>query len=106
MRKRITAKDWTFIGKFNHAAKWCRPLCSHYLEKENDNAFKRTQKIGWFMYAILFIPVHLLQVFVLLWDGGLKEFIILERNLGSDYITSDTEAFKRAEQVWQRINKK
>lgn len=102
MKKRITAKDWTFIGKLNYAAKWCKPLCSYYLEKETTNTFKRTQKIGWFMYVLLFVPVHILQMFVLLWDGGLKEFIILERSLGSDYLFSNTESFKRAEEIWAK----
>lgn len=30
-KKKITQKDWTYIGKYNRAAKWCRPICSYYL---------------------------------------------------------------------------
>lgn len=105
MKKRITAKDWTFIGKFNHAAKWCRPLCSYYLEKQDDKKFKRIQNFNWIVYSLLFIPVHLLQAVVLLWDGGLKEFILFNRELGYDVLVKGTASFDRAELIWEKINK-
>jgi hypothetical protein len=28
MKKRISMNEWTYIGKYNPAAKWLRPLCS------------------------------------------------------------------------------
>ena len=105
MKRRITAKDWTFIGIYNHAAKWCRHLCSYYLEKPDAKKFKRVQSFNWIMYSILFIPVHLLQAIVLLWDGGLKEFTLLNRELGYDILVKGTGAFERAELVWNKVNK-
>ena len=99
-KKKISSKDWTYIGKFNYAAKWCRPFCSHTLIKQDDQTFIRDQKLGIFMYVLLFIPVHLIQFFECLWDGGLREFVILKRELGQDYIYKQYTAFERAEQIW------
>ena len=99
-KKRLSLKEWTYIGRYNHAAKWCRPLCSYCLIKENDKTFKRVQTISLITYILIFIPVHLLQALVCLWDGGLKEFIIFERKLGYDILSKGSEAFSRAEAVW------
>ena len=78
-KKKITSKDWTYIGKCNYAAKWCRRLCSYTLIKADDDTFKRVQTISLFAYLIIFIPVHVLQIFTCVWDGGLKEFVIFSR---------------------------
>lgn len=101
-KKKITLEDWTYIGKFNHAAKWCRPLCSYQLVKEDDVTFKRVQYMPLFIYLLIFIPVHLLQAFVCMWDGGLKEFIIFDRYLGCDTLSKGSDAFKRAEEIWNK----
>lgn len=100
MKKKINLKQWTYIGRYNHAAKWCRSLCSYYLVKENDKTFKRIQKINIFSYILIFIPIHILQAVVCMWDGGLKEFIIFSRNLGEDILTKGSESFSRAEAIW------
>lgn len=100
MKKKISLKEWTYIGRHNYAAKWCRIFCSYYLIKEDNKTFRREQKINVFNYILLFIPVHLLQALVCLWDGGLKEFIIFSRYLGEDTLTEGSKSFVRAELVW------
>ena len=99
-KKKISLKEWTYIGKYNHAAKWCRKLCNYTLDKEDDYTFKREQKVNLFAYILIFIPLHILQALVCMWDGGLKEFIIFSRNLGYDTIKLGSTAFSRAEEVW------
>lgn len=100
-KKKISRKDWTYIGKLNYAAKWCRPFCSYTLVKKNDTTFIRYQALSLIMYLLLFIPVHFIQFFECLWDGGLREFTILKRALGHDYIVEKQQtAFVRAEQIW------
>lgn len=99
-KKRISLKEWTYIGRYNHAAKWCRHLCSYYLIKENDKTFKRVQNINIIIYILIFIPIHLLQALVCLWDGGLKEFIIFNKDLGYDILSGGSESFSRAEAIW------
>lgn len=100
MKKKISLKEWTTIGRYNYAAKWCRFLCSYYLVKEDDKTLRRIQKINILNYIIIFIPVHLLQALVCLWDGGLKEFIIFSRNLGEDILVKGSESFDRATIIW------
>ena len=102
---RITQKEWTEIGKCNYAAKWLRPFCSYKLIKDDDKTFTRTQSLSWPIYILIFIPVHLLQAIILLWDGGLKEFMILKRYIGCDLLSKGSNAFDRAEQIWDRRNK-
>ena len=100
LKKKISSKEWTEIGKYNYAAKWLRPLCSYTLIKENDCQFKREQRVGWLVYLVLFIPVHILQFLWCLWDGGLKEFEINERYLGGDWMTAGSDSYIRAEKIW------
>ena len=99
-KKRITLKEWTYIGKLNHAAKWCRPLCAYTLIKESDTTFRRDQRMNIIAYILIFIPVHILQAFVCMWDGGLREFTILNRMLGYDILSKGSLAFDKAEAVW------
>ena len=100
MKKKISLKDWTDLGKCNYAAKWLRPLCAYTLTKEPDGRFKREQRVGLLMYLLIFIPVHALQFGFCLWDGGLKEFEINERYLGGDYFVKGSASYAQAEKIW------
>lgn len=100
MKKKISLKEWSYIGRCNYAAKWCRRLCSYYLIRENDNTFKRLQQVNLFYYILIFIPIHLLQALGCMWDGGLREFTIFGRYLGVDVLSKSSESFARAEAVW------
>ena len=105
LKKKISRKEWTEIGQYNYAAKWLRTLCQYTLIKEPDGRFKREQRIGWFVYLLLFIPVHILQALWCLWDGGLKEFEIAERYLGGDWLAPGSKSFTRAEKIWNIYDK-
>ena len=99
-KKKISLKDWTYIGKSNYAVRWCRPLCSYTLVKQDDTTFIRYQSLGLFVYLILFLPIHIIELFTCLWDGGLREFSIISRAIGNDHIYKHHSAFARAEQIW------
>lgn len=98
MRK-INLEDWTFIGKYNFAAKWLQPFCSYYLVREDDKTIKRIQKVSLYAYILMFIPLHLLQAIVLMWDGGLKEFEIFKRDLGFDILNYGTLSYTKANTI-------
>ena len=100
MRKKISLKDWTYIGKFNHAAKWCRPFCTYTLILKDNQTFEREQYVNLLAYIIMFIPLHILQAFVLMWDGGLKEFEIFKRNLGKDVLSKGSSAYDKARDIF------
>ena len=105
MKKRITQKDWAYIGKYNPARKWLRPLCSYSLV-EIEDGFRRECKISWLVYLVIFIPVHLLQALFCMWDGGLKEFEIEGRYLSHDDIKehsgNNKGAFPKAKEIWEK----
>ena len=102
--KKISLKDWEYIGKYNPAAKWLRPFCSYTLTK-TDKGFRRDCKLSWLVYLLLFLPMHLLQVFACVWDGGLKEFEIEGRHLGHDNITEHGEnygCYPKTKEIWEK----
>ena len=100
MEKKISLKDWTYIGKFNYAAKWCRPFCSYTLILKDNQTFERLQKVNLLAYIIMFIPLHILQVLVLVWDVGLKEFEIFKRTLGKDILSKGSVSYDRARDIF------
>ena len=101
MKKRITRKEWEYIGKYNPAAKWLRPFCSYTLEKI-ENSYCRECKISWPVYLLIFIPFHIIQALYCMWDGGLKEFCIEGRHLGYDDIHEIWDNYPKAKEVWER----
>ena len=104
MTKKISLNDWTYIGKYNTAVKWLRPLCTYTLT-QTDKGFRRDCKIGWFLYLLLFLPAHLIQLVYCLFDGGLKEFEIASRHLGHDYITEHGDncgRYPMAKEIWEK----
>lgn len=40
MKKRITQKDWNYIGTHNAGAKWVRPFCVYTLEEVQKGTIK------------------------------------------------------------------
>lgn len=105
MKKRITRKEWEYIGIYNPAAKWLRPYCSYTLEQIDHGGFRRQCKIGWVMYLLMFIPFNLLQALCCMWDGGLREFEIEDRNIGYDDLYPvglNSKAYPRAKEIWEK----
>lgn len=111
MTKKISLNDWTYIRDYIPAAKWIQHFCSYSLTEigayspEGNPDYRRDCKIGWPVYLLLFVPVHLLQLLVCLWDGGLKEFRIEGRHLGHDYITKygdNCERYQMAKEIWEK----
>ena len=47
MKKKISLKDWNYIGTHNAGAKWVRPFCVYTLEEVQRGTIKQEIKIGW-----------------------------------------------------------
>ena len=104
MKKRITLNDWNYIGNYNPAKGWIRPLCTYTLVK-TEEGFRREVKVNLFIYLLLVIPLHFLKVLYCLWDGGLKEFEIESGRIGFDRIEENGEHYKaypRAKEIWEK----
>lgn len=109
MKKRISQAEWEYIGKYNPARKWLRPLCSYSIV-EIEDGFRRECKISWPLYLVIFIPIHLLQALYCMWNGGLKEFEIEGRHIGHDDIQehrgNNKGAFPKAKEIWEKHQKR
>lgn len=103
MKYKISLKEWEMINKFNYANKRGRHLCTYYLYRSGQNII-REQRICLFLYLLLFIPAHIIQVFILMWDGGLKEFEFAQRLIGYDVIYAWDDKFKIAEEILKQHN--
>ena len=105
MKKRITLNDWNYIGIYNPAKDWIRPLCTYTLVKTDNHRFRREVKVNLLIYLLLIIPLHLFKILYCLWDGGLKEFRIESRELGFDRIEEYGEnctAYQKAKEIWEK----
>lgn len=103
MKKKITRQEWNEIGVYNYAAKWLRPLCSYCLVHLEDGSFKREQYIPMCLYLLIFIPAHVIQALYCMWDGGLKEFELAGRHLGSDNLGRvGDSAWTKAKEIWEK----
>ena len=106
MKKKISLKDWNYIGANNAGAKWIRPFCVYTLEEVQKGTIKQEINIGWFAYLLMFIPVHIFKLFWCLWDGGLKEFEIEGRFIIYHYLyESDSpycDYYKKAKEIMER----
>ena len=101
MKKRISLKEWTYIGKYNHAKKAFQPWCSYFLTKIDEDTFVRSQYLCLPLYALLTIPLHILQAFCLMWDGGLREFEFVGRFMGRDTFHRGNPPWEKVVEVWE-----
>ena len=97
---KITLKQWTEIGKYNGMAKWLQPLCDYRLYKIENNKYKRVQTVSLWLYLLILMPVHIVDLFLCLWDGGLKEFQFQTRPTRFDIIHPDTASWERANKIY------
>lgn len=103
---KITLKQWTEIGKYNRYRKWLQPLCNYTLIKKENGDYKRQQQIKWWFYMLIFIPMHIFDLCICLWDGGLKTFEIQGNPINSDNIGKDTKSWERANEIYEGNNRK
>jgi hypothetical protein len=106
MKMKITLKQWTEIGKFNRYRKWLQPLCNYRLIKKENGDYERRQQIKWWFYLLILLPMHIVDLCVCLWDGGLKTFEIQKNPVNSDKIGKGTKSWERANDIYERSNRK
>ena len=95
--KKISLDQFMDIGKYNVVNKHFRKFCNYYLEDNRavKGGFNRKVCFKWWFYILMFIPAHLLQVVLCIWDGGLKEFEIEKRNVQYDYVDKWTDSHEK-----------
>lgn len=100
--KKITYKEWNKIGRFSYASKSLQKICNHKLEQTECGDYRRHQSVKLIPYILMFIPLHLIKIFVCAWDGGLKEYSIEPRKLGTDYLSKGSDCWKRADEIYNK----
>ena len=103
--KKIGLHEWNFIGIQNFGAKWLRPFCNYYLIKKDEDSFERIQEIKLPFYILIFIPIHLCEILYLMYDSGLREFYVIDKILGHNYIYNNEyskDVFQRALKIFNK----
>lgn len=106
--KKIRYEDAAFIRSYKKHHWFEKYFCNWFIDLENPNCgvMKLYMKRG--IYAILFLPMHLIVLGCCLWDGGIKEFQINPRMMKHNTIvglTSDNDnstSFGRFKMVWEK----
>ena len=70
------------------------------LYKIENNKYKRVQTVSLWLYLLILIPVHIVDLCLCLWDGGLKEFQFQPRPTRFDIIHPDTKSWERANKIY------
>ena len=102
---KITANELKYIdNRMNVSA----PTCNYELYQNASGGYTITSRIKLWFYILMFIPSCLFQFFMVLWDGGLKEFTLEPRTLPDEIIQPDRSdyegpsRYKRATEIWNR----
>ena len=64
--------------KYSWFSHW---FCAYDAALHNNNEGHVEVSFKWWARSLFFIPYSILQFFYLLWDGGIKEFEVLPRNI-------------------------
>ena len=74
MMKKITLDEYLEIGLYHPIQKPFHEFCNHYLMKKDNGCFERTVKLKTWFYILSFVPLCVINFFICMCDGGLKEF--------------------------------
>ncbi len=97
-QKKITRKEYETIGR-NSCEDWAKPLCNFVLTETAGGNYEILIYMKWILFLAMFIPVHLIEVFRLMWDGGLREFRFGDRCLGKDFLPYHSDSWEKASEI-------
>lgn len=75
------------------------PFINMYVSDAEGGGIYIRQEVQLWFYILIFIPLHLIQVIICLWDGGLKTFEIANRYLTCDYCPWGSPNWKIANKI-------
>lgn len=97
---KISYNDATYILNYKKNHFFKKHFCNWKLDKRSDTAYSIKCFMKWWIYVLIFIPAHLIDLFVALYDGGLKEFEIESRESSINIYSYTYFTFNRANEVW------
>ena len=76
------------------------PLTNFYLKEAEGDGYYLTEEVKLWAYILTFIPIHLTQLILCIWDGGLKTFEINGRVVvQKDYLAWGSISWKAANSI-------
>lgn len=107
--KKIKYKDAAYICRYKKEHPKEKYFCNWYIQKTSDSSGKMELYVKWWFYILTFIPVHILQAFWCMWDGGLREFSFEPRRIQSHNVIGfngnpPNSMFNRLSEIWEKYN--
>ena len=100
----IKYKDAADILKFRKRHWWLKHTAVWKLSRTDEYNYKLTCDIAWWFYILAYIPANLINVFIAMWDYGLKEFELTKRHFRTYNIHKTDGSFIRAELIYERYS--
>ena len=80
---KISHKEYAQIMNYKHPHHFKKIICNFYSEPLPLNRVRVRAVVKLPIYLLIFIPVHIAQFFMCLWDGGLREFTFEGREISN-----------------------
>jgi hypothetical protein len=82
-----------------YSASACNSLINFYLKEAEGGGYRLIEEVNLWAYILMFIPIHLTQLILCIWDGGLKTFEISGRIGVQDYLAWGSIRWKVANDI-------
>lgn len=97
--KKISYEDYSWIGN-RCVSNWIARMCTYELNKDGGNNYTVDIYVGLSIYIILCIPVHVIEFFRCIWNGGLKKFSPVGRHIGNDFLGYGSQRWEKADAIY------
>lgn len=75
------------------------PMINFYLKDAEGGGYYLTAEVKLWAYILTFVPIHLTQLVLCIWDGGLKTFEINGRLITQNYLSWGSVSWKTANNI-------
>ena len=95
--KKLTKEEKKGFKRYTATAS--NPMINFYLRDAEGGGYYLTEEIKMWFYILMFLPVHLTQLMLCIWDGGLKTFEINSRVVVQDYLSWGSVSWRVANNI-------
>lgn len=74
-------------------------IINFYLKEAEGGGYYLIEEVKLWAYILTFVPIHLAQLILCIWDGGLKTFEINKRVIVTDYLAWDSIRWEVANKI-------
>ena len=71
------------------------------IERLTDYAYRCHIKMNLFIYILIFIPIHIFEMFLCIWDCGLREFGLVDREIGQYTVFKHDVQFEKIDKLYK-----